>query len=322
MATPNRRAPRAAGTVAGLGALALAYGVGVERRAYTLRRVTVPALAPGTPGALRVLHISDVHMTAAQTGKQAWLADLARLAPDLVVSTGDGLASADGVPALLDALAPLTATPGVFVLGSNDYFAPRPKNPAKYFFRHHRRIHGALLPWRDMVDGLTDAGWTDINNRRRTLRIAGRSVEVRGVDDPHLRGDRLDLVSGAGEPSAVLRLGVVHAPEPRVLDAFVADGVNLVLCGHTHGGQLRVPGFGALVTNCGIDRARARGMSCYGSGGRWARLHVSAGLGTSPYAPVRFACRPEATLLTLVARPGRAEGDTGPRGAGAGRPLD
>ncbi len=85
-----------------------------------------------------------------------------------------------------------------------------------------------------------------------------------------------------------------------MLDRFAADGYDLVLAGHTHGGQLRVPGVGALVTNCGLDRSRARGVSRWGSH-MW--LHVSAGLGTSPFAPVRFACPPEASLLTLVPRP-------------------
>jgi predicted MPP superfamily phosphohydrolase len=85
-----------------------------------------------------------------------------------------------------------------------------------------------------------------------------------------------------------------------VLDAFTAGGYPLVLAGHTHGGQLRVPGYGALVTNCDLEPARARGLHRHESAGRGAWLHVSAGLGTSPYAPVRFCCRPEATLLTLV----------------------
>ncbi|MGB9303505.1 MAG: metallophosphoesterase, partial [Mycobacterium sp.] len=58
--------------------------------------------------------------------------------------------------------------------------------------------------------------------------------------------------------------------------------------------------YGALVTNCGLDRSRAKGPSQWGAN---MRLHVSAGLGTSPYAPVRFCCRPEATLLTLIAAP-------------------
>jgi uncharacterized protein len=82
-----------------------------------------------------------------------------------------------------------------------------------------------------------------------------------------------------------------------VLDGFAADGYDLVLAGHTHGGQLRLPGYGAIVTNCGIDRSRARGASRWGT---HTRLHVSAGLGTSPYAPARFFCPPEASLLTLV----------------------
>jgi uncharacterized protein len=89
-----------------------------------------------------------------------------------------------------------------------------------------------------------------------------------------------------------------------VLDQFAADGYDLLLAGHTHGGQLCVPGFGALVTNCGIDRARARGLSMHPQVApvdrKTAWLHVSGGLGTSPWVPVRFACRPEATLLTLV----------------------
>ena len=84
-------------------------------------------------------------------------------------------------------------------------------------------------------------------------------------------------------------------------DRFAADGYDLLLAGHTHGGQLCLPVYGTLVTNCGIDRERARGLHRYPDGGQ-AWLHVSAGLGTSPWAPARFACRPEASLLTLVPR--------------------
>jgi uncharacterized protein len=105
-----------------------------------------------------------------------------------------------------------------------------------------------------------------------------------------------------------VRMGVTHAPYLRVLDQFARDGYETILAGHTHGGQLCLPGFGALVTNCDLDRGRVKGLHAHPRGAgpgtpgsSW--LHVSAGLGTSPYAPVRFACRPEATLLTLTPVP-------------------
>jgi predicted MPP superfamily phosphohydrolase len=279
----------------GAGAATIGYASLWERNAFTLRRFDVPVLAPGARP-LRLLHISDVHMLGRQTRKQAWIRDLARLLPDLVVCTGDNLSAADGVAAVLRAYEPLLDRPGAFVLGSNDYYAAAPKNPFKYFFPHHVRVMGDQLPTDDLVAGLVGGGWQDLTNTTVVVGTDGRRIALRGVDDPHLKLDRLELVAGP-PPEADVAIGVVHAPEPRVLDAFAADGDQLLLAGHTHGGQLRVPGFGALVTNCGIDRARCRGVSRYGD----AWLHVSAGLGASPYAPVRFACRPEASLLTLVA---------------------
>jgi uncharacterized protein len=287
------------------GAATLAYAGLYERTRWTLRRFEVPVLAPGS-APLTVLQLSDLHMTAGQTGKQEWVAALAALEPDLVITTGDNLAGMDAVPATLRALDPLMDLPGAFVLSSNDYFAPRPKNPFKYFRTDHERVHGGELPWRDLRDGMVARGWQDVTNGRGELVVDGRRITLAGLDDPHLERDRYDLVEGPADPAADLRLGLVHSPEPRVLDRFAADGHDLLLCGHTHGGQLRVPFYGALVTNCGIDRAHARWLHRWAGPtpghptGTW--LHVSAGLGTSPYAPVRFACPPEATLLTLVAR--------------------
>jgi len=289
------------------GTATVAYASLYERTRWTLRRFDVPVLAPGS-APLTVLHVSDLHMTAGQRSKQDWVAALDGLEPDLVVDTGDNLAGADAVPPLLRSLDPLLARPGVFVTSSNDYFAPRPKNPFSYFTRTEKRVHGEELPWRDMRDAFTARGWLDLTNARGELTVAGRRISFAGLDDPHLRRDRYDDVAGRADPTADLRVGVVHSPEPRVLDRFAADGYDLLLCGHTHGGQLRVPFYGPLVTNCGIDRDRARWLHRWADpapdrpAGTW--LHVSAGLGTSPYAPARFACPPEATLLTLTAREG------------------
>ena len=284
------------------GAATFAYAAGIERRRWTLRQSALPVLAAGARP-LRVLHISDLHLTPNQRSKQRWVAGLAELEPDLVVNTGDNLAHPRAVPAVIAALGPLLALPGLFVFGSNDYFGPTPKNPARYLIKSSRRSHGEPLPWRDLRAALLERGWHDATHARVGLTVAGVDVAAAGVDDPHLGLDRYDRVAGRHDGSHALRLGLTHSPEPRVLDRFAADGYDLVLAGHTHGGQLRVPGVGALVTNCGLDRSRARGASRWGAH-TW--LHVSAGLGTSPFAPVRFACPPEATLLTLVPRPSLA----------------
>jgi predicted MPP superfamily phosphohydrolase len=281
-----------------LGASAIAYGAGYERNAFTLRRLEIPVLSRGA-SPFRVLHLSDLHMLARQKSKQQWLYELGRLVPDLVVLTGDVLSSGEAGPSVLKALDPLLRRPGIFVPGNNDYFEPVFKSPTRYIYNHNTPPRGAPIDWAGFATQLVDAGWQDLTNVRIDLKVAGRVIDVRGVDDPYLKRDRLADVRGLADPGADLRLGIAHAPEPRIIDAYTADGVELLLAGHTHGGQVCLPGFGPLVTNCGIDRKRARGLSRYSAGGNEAWLHVSAGLGTSPYAPIRFACRPEATLLTL-----------------------
>lgn len=288
-----------AGAVAGAAAATLAYSL-VEARSPRLRRVEVPVLPPAAEP-LRVLHISDLHVTPGQRWKIEWLRGLGELHPDLVVNTGDNLAHLEAVPAVLEALDPLLDRPGAFVGGSNDYFAPRPKNPVRYLLPDDgRRVRGRPLRWGELRAGFRKRGWVDLTNRRESLSVAGRTVDLSGVNDAHIHADRYQKVAGPVDGGAQFGLAVSHAPEPRVLDLFEKDGFSLILCGHTHGGQLRVPGIGALVTNCGLDTGRARGLS------RWGRswLHVSAGVGTSPYTPVRFACPPEATLLTLVPQRG------------------
>jgi predicted MPP superfamily phosphohydrolase len=300
--SPARAAAASAVALTALGAGCLAWAGGVEVRSYRLRRVTVPVL-PAGQRPLRVLHLSDLHMTPGQRRKQAWVRSLAALAPDLVVDTGDNLASAAAVPAVLHALEPLLALPGAFVLGSNDYFGPRPKNPAAYLAGPSRpQPRPDVLPTGDLVTGMVGAGWADLTNARAELDVDGRRIALVGVDDPHLHRDRYLDLSAPADPGADLRLGVTHAPYRRVLDAMTSDGLDLLLAGHTHGGQLCVPGYGALVTNCDLPRQYVKGLHRWARGRTATWLHVSAGLGTSPYAPVRFACPPEATLLTLVAR--------------------
>ena len=272
----------------------------VEPLLPVLRRVRVPVLPAGS-APMTVLHLSDLHLLPRHARRAAWVRRLGRLRPDLVVSTGDHVGSPHSVPLLAATLGALTAggTPGVFVPGNNDFFTPARPRLTGYLSDGPPRPRRPDLDWAGTARRLEDAGWTDLTHRRTVLHVAGRSVQLTGTDDAHLRQDRYAQVAG---PVEHLALGVTHTPQRRLLRAFAEDGHALVLAGHTHGGQLRLPGLGPAVTNCDLERARARGLSPLVPGRPGGWLHVSAGLGTSPYLPVRLCCRPEATLLTLVER--------------------
>lgn len=346
---------RVVGAALAASAAALAYASLVETRAYVLRRATIAVLPAGSKP-LKVLHLSDLHMAPWQRSKQEWVAALARLEPDFVVDTGDNVGHIDGLDGLERALDPLRGIPGAFVWGSNDYYAPVLKNPARYFAGPSQlQPDPTPLDLDGLRRYLTGLGWTDLDNAAARLSLDGHELELFGVDDPHrgfddlgkmqraiddlgvaaplppkrgksaatdavLAGEAIgsggsgvtaraaataEATTAAGAaavpPAEPIRFGVAHAPYRRVLDAMVAEGADVIFAGHTHGGQLCIPGYGALVTNCDLPRKQAKGLSTWTSSGRTAHLNVSAGLGTSIYAPVRFACRPEATLLTLTA---------------------
>ena len=293
--------------VLGLGTLGvgcLAYAGLYEARAFRLRRVEAPVLPEGARP-IRVLHISDLHLTPRDVARQRWVSRLAALEPDLVINTGDNLAHRDAVPYVTASLGRLLDRPGVYVWGSNDYYAPTFKNPVTYLTRPGRRgtPHPVTLPWQELGDAFKAAGWLDLTHTRTVVEVEGVRLGFRGTDDAHLGQDRYAEVAGPVDRTEVdVAVGVTHAPYRRVIDAMTYDGHDLIVAGHTHGGQVCVPFYGALVTNCDLDTRRVKGLSRHSAGGRTAWLHVSAGLGTSPYAPIRFACPPEATLITLVPR--------------------
>lgn len=287
------------------GAATAAWGVGIERHLYTVRHATAAILEPGADP-IRILHISDVHLAPWQARKQAWVASLASLRPDLVVNTGDNVGHPDALPALRATYAGFQGVPGVFVHGSNDMWAPRPRNPLRYIIGpSHNAPKTERLDLAGMEAFFTERlGWHSVDNAHTRLAIRGLNLGLFGTGDGHHGLDRLDLLPEAASDlaDASLRLAVTHAPYRRILDGFIDAGADMIFAGHTHGGQVRIPGFGALVANCDLPLAQTRGLSSWSHGGRTVPLNVSAGIGHSIYAPVRFACRPEASLLTLVAR--------------------
>lgn len=311
--TSGRAVGAAFGALAAAGAAAFAWGSLVERNSFTVRHETLPVLDPGA-APIRMLHLSDMHMAPWQGAKQEWLRSLARLSPDFVVSTGDCFGHADALEAIEYALEPLAGIPGVFVHGSNDYFGPILKNPLSYLGAPSGHSgQPTQLDTAGLESFFGSLGWTDLNNAAYGATVKGSPLEFIGTGDAHRGWDRLELLPGAlddlreqAEPAdgpadrETVTIGVTHAPYQRVLDSFVTHGAEVIFAGHTHGGQVCVPGIGALVTNCDLPRDKASGLSLWRHALGSAFLNVSAGIGTSIYAPVRFACRPEAVLVTLT----------------------
>jgi len=305
-------AARAGAGVLAAGAAAAAWGVLVERGLFAVRRVRFPVLDPGSRP-IRVLHLSDLHLAPWQLRKMRWVRSLAELKPDLVVDTGDNFghpAALFGLQFVFDAF---RGVPGAYVHGSNDYFAPIMKNPLAYLGEAKRVPK--MKPGLDTA-GLEsflsgELGWANLNNSAGRAVVRGTTIDLVGVNDPHRHFDRiehaaqaLELLRGSGqEPEGPrLTIGVAHAPYRRTLDQLLELGADVLFAGHTHGGQVRVPGGAAIVTNCDIPRWQASGPSLWTQGHRAAPLNVSAGIGTSIFAPVRFGVRPEATLVTLSPR--------------------
>lgn len=304
----------AAGAI--LGAGVTAWGAVVERRRFSIRWETVPVLPPGSRD-LVVLHLSDIHMAPWQSDKQQWLRDLSLVEPDFIVNTGDNLGHATANAAVEYALEPFRGIPGAFVNGSNDHFGPAPRNPFRYFTGPSRHSPGDDPVELDVDRQTTffeSLGWLDLNNAARAIEVKGSRLELFGTADAHRGWDRLDLlpnlvdelresVPWPDEPGPdPVTIGVTHAPYRRVLNSFVTQGADVIFAGHTHGGQVAVPGVGALVTNSDLPRAYASGLHRWQNRTHWSWLNVSAGIGTSIYAPVRFAVRPEAVVVTLTAR--------------------
>ena len=304
-ATPETGTAPAARFVAAAGAGLFAAGAGtlawaslVERRRFQLRQETVRVLPRGARP-LRVLHISDLHTVPGQEAKKRFVHSLAALEPDLVVDTGDNLSHMKALPYLLEILEPLFRFPGVYVPGSNCYFAPRPKNPARYLWRttaSEKKDEAPRLPPEDMHRAFDAHGWVGLINRSQRLEVAGAVLDFSGVDDPHLNYDRHPGFP-EGEPTpADVRIGVAHAPYLRTLDRFAADRADIVFAGHTHGGQVCLPGGRALVSNCDLDPAICKGLIEH----RGVPVNISQGLGESRFAPVRLFCPPQAVLVTLT----------------------
>ena len=273
----------------------------MERRRYRLVRRRLNILPADAPGPITVLHLSDLHFVRHDPGKAAFLARLP--GADVTVVTGDFLAEPAAVETTVAAVrAARGRLASWFVLGSNDYFAPRPLNYFAYFRRKRKPRRAERGRPDDLIAQLTADGWQDLTNVRREVELNGLRVELLGLDDAHIF--RHDLRVAPRRETDHFGVAVMHSPDSAPETA--ALGYDLMVAGHTHGGQVCLPIAGALVTNCSLPARLVSGLVRMGG----SVMNVSPGLGTSKYAPFRFFCRPEATMLELHPRT-RVDGQPG-----------
>ena len=140
------------------------------------------------------------------------MAGLDQLQPDLVVNTGDNLSDLKAVPATLRALGPLMRRPGLFVFGSNDYYAPTVVNPLSYVVGKKRKASRVELPWRGMRAAFIEHGWQDATHRRLEFKVGSVRIAATGVDDPHHDLDDYGRVSGGAECRGGSAVGVGAFP--------------------------------------------------------------------------------------------------------------
>ncbi|MGH2540859.1 MAG: metallophosphoesterase, partial [Actinomycetota bacterium] len=173
------------GAVVALGAACVAYGVAIERRWYRLVRHRLAILPAEGPETLTVLHLSDLHFIRRDERKARFLAGLPQA--DVTVVTGDFLAEPEAVETVVAAVSPNRGRlASWFVLGSNDYFSPRPLNYLAYFRKRRRRRRAQPGRSSDLVERLVADGWQDLTNERREIDLDGLPVELLGLDDAHI----------------------------------------------------------------------------------------------------------------------------------------
>lgn len=273
------------------------WAIVIERQLFVIREQTIKVLPTGSKP-FRVLQIGDIHLAPWQRGKMRFLRSLGNKDIDLVVNTGDNLGHKKAIKPLLDALGPLLTKPGVFVHGSNDYFAPVAKNPFGYIFHSSTKPSSETLDTEELTAGFESAGWVNLNNRFAEIEVNGNLIRFLGIDDYHIGYSKFDLLI----PSGRFSIALTHAPYMQAIEKLTGLGAEMIFAGHTHGGQVRLPFVGALTTNSDLPNKFARGLSAWEFEGKASVLSVVAGLGNSIFAPVRFFCRPEVRIVTLLPR--------------------
>ena len=250
----------------------------LERNTYTIRRPELPDVFDG----YRIAQVSDLHNAEFGDRNQRLLEMLREAEPDMIAITGDLIDSrkTNIAVALAFAEEAVKIAPCYYVSGN-----------------HEARVS----EYQDLKTGLEAAGVTVLDDARVKIEVSGESITVIGVNDPSFHADYLTSdatvmdrkLSELSSEDAGFAILLSHRPE--LFDTYVAHDMDLVLTGHAHGGQFRLPLIGGLIApNQGLFPKYDDGLYSEGN----TNMIVSRGLGNS-IIPFRFNNRPEVVLIEL-----------------------
>lgn len=248
-------------------------GNDITQLSVTRKTIRLPRHVAGAAG-LTIGHISDLHFTGQFTREhyRFVLEQFQSLRPDIIAITGDVIDYPECLPWLEELLGPLEAPVAkLFVLGNHDRRLPNVDEVALRICK---------------------LGFTDVGNANATVTHKNLRIHVAGNERPWLERHQTPSAPWPAEDATVLRLGLSHAPDQ--LNWAREQQIDLLLAGHTHGGQVRFPLLGPIVAPSRYGSRFASGVFLR----RPTLMHVSRGVaGTHP---LRFRCKPEISLLTIA----------------------
>ena len=268
------------------------YANKVEPRRFSLETIPVTlGDASASAKKLRILHLSDLHLCEPESHKLDFLQQVTSEEYDLIFFTGDIFENYSGVQYANRLIARPPRLGTYAVLGNHDYYDYTwfHKSIGKLWRRHrHPAKFRDVTP---MVEALEMADIQVLRNAKASFLPQGLSII--GIDYPGISPGRLKDIARSVPPEHLI-LALFHMP--RRLDDIKEAGIHMAFGGHTHGGQIRVPGFGALVTDSELKRSEASGLVRR----EGTLFHISRGLGADPRTNVRLFCPPAATVIELT----------------------
>jgi len=287
-----------------------------------------------------ILHLSDFHLRKSFKGRKLYefIQTLGNGEYDFIFITGDMVENLGNAHYLVDMLSPLRARYGKYaVLGVHDHYNKAFYEFARNMFKRKRK-YNSVNDTRELAGRLKAIGIEVLDNESRALNILVSGIErmeLIGLDDPVI--EKLDLykafldidplkkgevVDGSnfheiekdvfelhgGRPhhlhrEGVLRMVLLHTPDSHVLSTLYNKQADIILSGHTHGGQVRLPLLGAIISGCRIKTKFASGLFYF----KGFVLFISRGLGEGRYSQFRCYCPPEAVRISVYGVHGPVE---------------